>query len=222
MSKQYDYHKREPHTSWQIVHIEVLLEEALKHENVSFVFYAALEARNILEQTEFDLILMSTDKTEWENVIALAKGKSGLEKGNQKYKALKYKYQSFSEALTKVILDFSLKIYDYKASDKFQSLLADYIHIYTRTPEELQFYSDYVQRGIGIVYETIAFIKSYYVKQDDGYVFGLLNFNTLSEALKKEFENWKNSVSEDTEALYEKIKKINDEQSGGAKAVLVE
>lgn len=219
MGKKYDYHQREPHASWQLLHIDVLLEEATKHENVSFVFYAALEARNILEQTEFELILMSVDKSEWGNVVALAKGKSGLERGNQKYKALKYKYQSFSEALTKVIMDFSLKIYDYKLSDKLQGLLADYIHIYTRTPEELKFNSEYIQKGILLIKETVAFIKSYFVKQDDGYIFGLLNFGTLSKTMQDEFERWKNSVSEDTEGLYQRLKKINDEQSGGAKAI---
>ncbi|HEY5391250.1 MAG TPA: hypothetical protein VIJ57_03960 [Hanamia sp.] len=221
MLQQYDFHKRNFSVGWQLIHIDVLLDDAIKYENVSFIFYAALEARNILEKTEFDLILMSTDETQWDEVLALAKGKNGLNRGNNKYKALKFKYQSFSEALTKVIMDFSLKLYDYRASEQLQSQLADYIHIYTKTPDELKFSSDYVQRGVCIINETISFIKKYYVVQDEGYVCGLLNFNTLSKPLKDEFEKWKNSVSEDVESLYLKIKEINDTQSGGAKAVLV-
>ncbi len=221
MCPQYDYHQREHNTSWQLVHIEVLLEEAEKYHNSSLIFYAALESRNMLEQTEFELILMSTNQEEWEDVVSMAKGKSGLSKGNNKYKALKYKYQSFSEALTKVILDFSLKIYDYKTSADLQSQLADYIHIYTRTPDEIKFDSDYIQAGIVVIKEALSFVKSFYVKKDDGYIFGIVNFNTLSKPMKDEFERWKNDVSEDVDSLYLRIKKINDEQSGGAKAVLV-
>lgn len=133
----YEYHKREPHNSWQLKHCEVLLEEAEKYNNTSLVLYAALEARNLLEKTEFDLMLMSTEKSEWEALSQMARGKYGLTKSNNKYKALKYRYQTFSEAITKVILDFSLKVYDYKASEELQNGLAEYVHIYTRTPDEL-------------------------------------------------------------------------------------
>ena len=222
MGLAYDYHKREPHNSWQLKHCEVLLEEAVKYNNTSLVLYAALEARNLLEKTEFDLMLMSTEKSEWETLSQMARGKFGLTKSNSKYKALKYRYQTFSEAITKVILDFALKVYDYKASEELQNNLADYIHIYTRTLEELEYTSEFVQSGIKCVNEAISFVKSYYVIHDNNYVFGILNFTTLSGSMKAEFEKWKADVSEDTEGLYNRLKEINDTELGGAKAKMVE
>lgn len=222
MGLAYDYHKREPHNSWQLKHCEVLLEEASKYNNTSLVLYAALEARNLLEKTEFHLMLMTTEKSEWDTLSQMARGKHGLTKSNNKYKALKYRYQTFSEAITKVILDFALKVYDYKASEELQNNLADYIHIYTRTLEELEYTSEFVQTGIKCVNEAISFVKSYYVIHDNNYVFGILNFTTLSGSMKAEFEKWKADVSEDTEGLYNRLKEINDTELGGAKAKMVE
>jgi hypothetical protein len=222
MNLAYDYHKREPHNSWQLKHCDVLLEEAEKNSNTSLVLYATLEARNLLEKTEFDLMLMSTDKGEWETLSQMARGKYGLSKSNNKYKALKYRYQTFSEALIKVILDFELKVYDYKSSEMLQTELAEYIHIYTRTPNELDYKSEFIQNGIALVKKTLEFVKNYYVKKDDGYVFGLLNFSTLSGSIKEEFEKWKADISEDTEGLFNRLKEINDKESDGAKAKLVE
>lgn len=218
MGQTYDYHKREPYNSWLMKHCEVLLEEASKYSNASLVLYATLEARNLLEKTEFDLMLMSTDRGEWQELANMAKGKHGLTKSNNKYKALKYRYQTFSEALVKVILDFELKVYDYKTSENLQTELSEYLHTYTRTPEEMEFSSDFIQNGISLVNKTLEFVKSYYVKKDDGYVFGLLNFSTLNGSMKKEFELWKKDVSEDTDGLYRRLKEINDKENGGAKA----
>ena len=222
MGLTYDYHKREPHNSWLLKHCEVLLEEAEEYNNTSLVLYSTLEARNLLEKIEFNLMLMSTDKADWETLSQMARGKYGLTKSNNKYKALKYRYQTFSEAITKVILDFELKIYNYKSSEDLQTKLSEYVHIYTRTPEELEYKSDFIQTGIKVVNEVISFVKSYYVIHDNGYVFGMLNFSTLSGSMKAEFEKWKIDVSEDTKGLYNKLKEINDKEAGGAKAKLVE
>lgn len=221
MGLTYEYHKRDPNNSWQLKHCEVLLEEAAKYHNTSFVLYAALEARNLLEKTEFDLMVMSTEKSEWENLSQMARGKYGLTKSNNKYKALKYRYQTFSEAISKVIMEFSLKVYDYKESEELQNRLAEYVHIYTRTPEELEYASEFIQTGVKYVNEAISFVKSYYVIHDDGYVFGILNFSTLSGSMKAEFEKWKADVSEDIEGLYYRLKEINDKESDGAKATMV-
>lgn len=214
----YDFHKREPQNSWQLKHCEVLLDEAFTHNSTSLVLYAALEGRNLLEKIEFDIMLMSTDNTEWESLAQMAKGKNGLSRSNSKYKALKYRYQTFSEAIVKVILDFELNVYDFKTSEELQNKLAEYIHIYTRTPEELEYNSDFIQSGIKYINETISFVKSYFVVHNYGYSFGILNFSTLSGSMKNEFDKWKAGVSEDTDELYNKLKEINDREGGGEKA----
>lgn len=218
MSQTYDYHFRHPSQSWLLMHITVLLEEATKYKNSSLVLYAAFEARSLLEKIEFDILLMSVEESEHENLRSMASGKNGINKTNNQYKTLRYRYQTFSEALTKVILDQPLRVFDYSKSGRFQVALSDYIHIYTRPDDEFKFTSAFIQTGIQLCKEVVAYIKSYFVKVNDEYLFGILNFKSLNDPMKIEFEAWKKDVTEDTESLYLRLKKINDELSGGVKA----
>jgi hypothetical protein len=215
---EYNPNKREPISSWLLKHIESLIFNY--DDNVSTVLYAAFEARNLLEKIEYDLIKMSNDPSEWETIKDIARGKLGIDKANKTYKTLKYRYSSFSEALSKVDLEFDLKLFDYKGCDYYQSELSQYIHIYYREPEEMSYESEFIQNGISLIKEVVDFIKNYWTKdKDDNYVFGTVMFNTLNGSIKDEFEKWKNSVSEDTEGLYQKLKEINEKESGGKKAV---
>ena len=218
----YDYHKREPDNTWLIEHIKVLLEEAKKNKNASFVIYATLESRNLLEKTEYDLMLMGTEKSEWESIALMAKGKNGLDKTNSKYKSLNYRYQTFSEAISKVLLAVELKIFNYKVSDELKQKLSEYLHTYTKSPDELLYESEFIQNGVKSVSETLSFITSYYTKTIKGYVIGIMNFSSLSSSMRTEFESWKKDVSEDTKGLYDILKEINDREAGGAKAQFVE
>jgi hypothetical protein len=215
--KLYDYHKREHHNSWILKHCEVLIEEAKKNFNSSLVLYAALEARNLLEKTEYDVLLCFSDKEDWGYIKETAKMKNGLDTLNKKYKALNYRYQTFSETFLKVISNSELKTFDYSNSGILQSKLSQYLHIYTLSANELEFKSDFIQNGIIVVNEAIDFIKKYYIKKDEKLTFGIIDFSTLEGSIKVEFDNWKKSASFDTDALFEKLKKINDEENSGKK-----
>ncbi|MEO7989263.1 MAG: hypothetical protein ABI663_06960 [Chryseolinea sp.] len=214
----YNYHTRVPHQGWLLKHIDVLLHEANKEQNTSFVLYSAFECRYLLEKTEFDILIMSSPESEWAKIISMAKGKNGINKTNNQYKALRYRFQTFSEALTKVVLDNPLRVFSYGESGEYQSKLSEYIHIYNRPDEDFMFESKFIQDGIALCNEVTSFVRDYYVKKDEEYLFGILNFHTLNAPLKQEFEKWKQDVTEDTEALYLRLVKINDETSGGAKA----
>ena len=216
--EMYSYHKRIHHASWLLMHIEVLLNEARKHQNVSFILYACLECRNLLELIEFELILMSTNENSREELIDKMKVKGGIQSVNKELKILKFRLQTFSECISK-ISDLPVKAYDYKKSEELQKGLSDYIHIYTRSQEELTFGSEFINNGIAKIQETKTFIKTFFVKSDDSYTYGVLNFETLKGGrFFDEFINWRNSVDTDTDALYERLKKINDTFYGGAKA----
>ncbi len=215
----YDYHKRQSeNNAWLLKHIEVLLGEAKTHSNTSFIMYAALEARNILEKTEFDIMRASTDKSEWPKIADMAKGRNGITKTNKEYKGLKYRYQTFSEAFVRVITDLNLKVYNYKQSEYMQDQVSEYLHVYTKTEEEMHFDSAFIQEGVLLIQSVVEFIKNYYVLHDGTYVFGLLNFSTLNGGIKEEFEKWKSGVDEDAEALYLRLKAINDRDNAGQKA----
>lgn len=219
--KTYDYFKREHDLSYLMRHVEILLEEATTNESISSVIYACLECRNILEKIEFNLILMSTEEAEWSKIEEMAKGKSGIQKTNNEYKILRYRYQTFSEAISRVS-DLPVKAFDFKGSEQLQKRLSEYLHIYTKAPSDMSFYSEFIQKGIQAVKDTLDFVHNFFVKDEQGYSFGVLNFHTLNGSFKSEFDSWKKDVTEDTEGLYNRLKKINDEEFGGAKAKPVE
>lgn len=217
-TERYYYHKRIANQSWLLKHIEVLLEDAIANENVSHILYACLECRNLLEKIEFELLLMSTIKKEWPDLILKMKGKTGIQNANKEFKTLKYRLQTFSECISK-ISDLPVKAFDYRQADIIQRVLSEYVHIYTRTPEELSFGSEFIQVGIRKITETLRFVKSYFVKHGNSYNFGCLNFETLNGGkFLNEFRNWKSSVDTDTDALYGRLKTINDNFYEGSKA----
>lgn len=219
----YNYHERKSENqSWSLMHIDVLLKESNTHHNVSFILYACLECRNLLEKIEFDLLMMSIDENEKLDIINKIKGKTGILNANKEFKTLTYRLQSFSECISK-ISDLPVKAFDFKKADSIQKGLSEYLHIYTRTPEELSYESEFIQEGKRRIEETLSFINSYFVKQGNGNNFGVLNFKTLRGGkFHDEFLKWKNSVDTDTESLYKRLKKINDEFYNGAKANLID
>jgi hypothetical protein len=93
----------------------------------------------------------------------------------------------------------------------FQSKLADYIHIYMRTDEELEFESPFIQKGVVIVESTLDFILNSIGKDENGFIQATLNFNTLNEPMKAEFSDWLNRKDEDIEGLKERIRKIKSD-----------
>lgn len=222
MNRNYDYHTRENNNSWLLKHIEVLLEEAEKYKNISFVFYAAFESRNLLEKTEFDLILMSQNEEDKQNLIEIAKGKNGLRKTNEKYKTLKYKFQTFNEALCRVIIDdIRVQIFDYTKSGNLQTELGEYMHVYTLSENDYNYNSQFIQNGIAIINDTLNFIKSYYTLTNSGFVYGIINFNSIKGSIKQAFDNWKNSSSFDTQKLFEELNEINQREFNGKKISII-
>lgn len=215
----YDYHTRVNHQGWLLSHIEVLTNEAEKNQNASFILYACLECRNLLEKTECDILLMSTSQENWLSLIEKVKVRSGIQNVNKELKTLKYRLQSFSECLSRVS-NLPVKTFDYKKSEELQKQLGEYIHTYTRTDNEMTYGSEFLNQGLTRIKETLDFIKSYYVKVGASYNFGMLNFETLKGGLfYKVFLEWRDTVDTDTEALYLKLKTINDDHYNGAKAI---
>lgn len=209
MAEIYDYHKRIQRESWLIAHIETLIREAKIHSNASFVLYASFEIRNLIEKISYNLILMSSNKTEWEEIETSAKGKQGIRRSNDKYKSLKYRFQTFSEAIGR-LAHLPIKAFDYKKAEELENDLGEYVHTYTRSQSDMNFDSDFIKNGLKKVEESLQFVKSYFVQQNGNNVFGILNFSTLTGEYKTEFDNWKAGVSTDTDGLYLKLTEIHN------------
>jgi hypothetical protein len=207
--KAYDFYKREQNPDWSRLTIKSLLAYAKEHKCSSFIIYASLEARNVIERVEFEVLVIALHDSldlEWRDLI---EEYNGIQKLNNKYKVLKYRYQTFTEAFSSVILDdFSLKFFDFKKAEDFRSKLAGYIHLYTRMPEELLFESEFMQSGVKLIEEFISFLGNVFTIHDKQIVYGTVNFSTLKNGFDIEFKNWLNCVDEDIEALKERLREI--------------
>jgi hypothetical protein len=186
MAEIYDYHKRIQSESWLIVHIETLIKEAKANSNSSFVLYAALEIRNLIEKISYDIILLSTDTNKWSEIEKSAKIIHGIDNVNDTYKTLNYKFQTFSEAISK-LADLPAKVFDYNKSDLLKKKLGEYVHIYTKKQTDLNFGSEFIKNGILIIEESLDFIKNYFTKKDNFYEYAILKISTLPDEYKSEF-----------------------------------
>jgi hypothetical protein len=209
MMEEYSPHKRNQNLSWSINQIKVLFNQAKRDNSATWIIYAALECRIIIERIEFELIVMaahnSLDLT-WQDLITEYKG---IQKVNAKYKALKFRYQTFMEAFSKVLIpNHSIKAFDFKGAEDFQEKLSQYIHIYTRKTEELQYDSEFIQTGIKLIEETLSYLENMFTIQNDNYVFGVLDFSSLKNGFEIEFQQWLKSVDENIEALIDRLRVI--------------
>lgn len=164
--------------------------------------------RNLIERICYNLIMMPSNKTEWEEIEKTAKGKQGIRRSNDKYKILKYRFQTFSEAIGR-LANLPIKAFDYKKAEELENDLGEYVHSYTRTQRDMNYGSDFIQNGLEKIEESLKFVKSYFIQKDGNNVYGILNFSTLTGDLKTEFDKWKKETSTDIGALYKRLEEIN-------------
>jgi len=209
MKQQYNFHTRIQNPTWSMIQIENLLEYSRQNKNSSFIIYAAFESRALLERIEFELIVMSANSTfgieDFENI----KKRHGIQKANKKFNTLKFRYQKFTESFTKAVKsDLALKTYNFKESEKIKENLSKYLHIYSRTDKELEFESEFIQEGLNHIKTATDFLKSYFSKDTNGIYLGALDFNTLAEPMKIEFQKWLNGTEPNNKKLTERLLEI--------------
>lgn len=211
-NSQYNFRMRFQDLSWSFITIENLIKQSKESKNTTLLIYAAFESRHILERIEFEAIVMSANSRftikDFENI----KKHHGIQKANKKFNALKFKYQTFSESFSKAVGP-DLKAYDYKKAEDIKGKLSQYLHIYSRTDQELEFDSSFIQSGFVEVQSAIDFLKSYMSIDNGGYYHGILDFMTIEGAIKSEFISWLNSLEQNNDELTERlIKIVNDEK----------
>ena len=209
MEREYNFHERMQNPSWSFIHIENLLDLSRKNKNSSFVVYAAFESRNIIERIEFELIVMSANSILGIKDFEDIKKKHGIQKANKKFNALKFRYQTFTEAFSKVVKpDLNLKTFNYKEAERIKVNLSQYLHIYSRTVQELEFDSTFIQEGFNHIKSSTDFLKNYFTKDINAYYFGILDFMSLKEPMKSEFVSWLNGREQNIEKLTDRLDNI--------------
>lgn len=217
--KKFKPHERSLEPAWLIAQINLLLHSSQVLLDSSLVVYAALEARNLFERLEFELLATAAKGTDTEKFLEEIRGKTGIRQMNKEYKVLKYRYQSFSSVATKAILEGgTLNKFDYKRSEQYCAELSQYIHIYSRTREEMTFGSEFMNSGIKLIQECVDYLMTdFFEVIDGGLTYGVFGFDTLTPSVKQEFNNWLNGVDDDEEALLKRLIEINNRENGGAK-----
>lgn len=215
-------HERTLTVTWLLEQIKLLLKSAKHLSDSSLILYAALETRNLFERLEFELLAMAAAGTESEEFLIGISGKTGIQQTNNKYKVLKYRYQSFSSAATKAIFEGgTLNKFDFKKSEQYCSKLSQYVHSYSRMPEDMMFGSTYMNSGIELIEECINYLmKDFFEIIDGALIYGVFDFNTLTPLVRQEFENWLKGVDENEEALLSRLIEINIKENGGVKTYL--
>ena len=204
---------RKQNLSWSIIQIKVLLNQIERDKSSTFLSYAALECRIIIERLELDPLVMaasSLDDNSWQGELENFKG---IQKLNSRLKSLRYRYQSFTSAFAEAIIENCPLIpFDYKKAEDLQSKLAKYIHVYNKADNDFLFDSQYVKEGIEIIKETLHYLENSCSNHEGSYRQGIIDFNSLSSEMRNEFNDWVNRKDEDVKALTDRLNKIREEK----------
>lgn len=157
--REYYPNKRINDPAYLLHHVDYLLEIAKEYENSSSLIYACLDSRIALEYCDLQLILASVRPEERQKVLESSKPKNGIERMNNKHKALKEKYHSFFQIVSE-LLGVSWNKYDFKKSKELQNKLSTYIHSYYMLDDEIDFNSDTMQAAFQLIDEVREFIQN--------------------------------------------------------------
>lgn len=188
-------------------HIDKLLEIAKAHQNSSSLIYACLDSRIALEYCDLYLILASVKPEERESVLESSKPKNGIDRLNNKHKALKEKYRTFFQILSE-LLGVSWNQYNFKRSKELQNQLSTYIHSYCMLDSEIAFHSDLMQAVFPLLEQVKAFIQESLNFDGTEYTIIGVEMSSIPSEDRELLNEWKEnrlSVEELTEKLSSNI-----------------
>lgn len=195
-------YQREQNLCWSINQIDLLLCNVINKRSSTFISYAALECRMIIERLEFQIVVLAAKDFLDDDTYKQISDYRGISRANDKYKGLKFRYQSFTEAFAKAVVgDHTIKYFQFRKAEEIQTGLNEYIHIYSRLNDELEFDSQFMQSGIVLLKETIHFLKS-------NMNLAVIEKSSLKNGFDIEFKHWLNSKDVDIDALTLRLKEI--------------
>jgi hypothetical protein len=194
--------------------MEKFIQNAKEKKSTSYISYAALEGRIAIERIEFELLAIGSQKYLTDEWLDLIRGYKGIDKANSRYKSLKFKVQSYTEAFASVFTELPLKAFEFRKASDYESKLADYLHLYYRSNEELIFENEFMQKGILLIEEVISFLNSLFVKFQNNYIFGVVDISTLMNGAEIVFQKWLINISNDIEIVIYELSKLKETAKG--------
>ncbi len=215
MAQEYDFNQRWQNISWYIETIDVLTQNAVEKKCPSFLIYACLESRNIIERIEFEMIVMSANSRFSIQDFEKIKNRHGIQKANKKFNSLKHRYQLFAESYIKAIgAKLNIKAYDFNKAEKIKRDLSQYLHIYSRTDEELYFGSEFIKDGFSLIKKTTDFVRDHISHTTDGFMLCVLDYNSLREPFRSELYAWVAGNEKSNASLTERLSAIASAETG--------
>lgn len=200
---------RKQNVSWSIYQIKMLLNQIQRDNSSTFLNYAALECRIIIERLELAPLVMAASSLEDDSWKKELENFKGIQKLNSRLKSLRFRYQTFTVAFAEAIFEnCPLVPFDYNTAETLQNKLAEYIHVYTKSDDDFLYQSEYVQQGIQLIKETLIFLENSCALSEGYYLQGIIDINTLSKEMKDEFNDWVNRKDENIKALTDRLDKI--------------
>jgi hypothetical protein len=158
----YDPYKRLEVATWLLAHIQTLINSAKGHRDSTMAIYACFETRNFLEKLEFYIIAAALTEEERKKHFKDLEKMWGL---NTAFGTIiqekAYTYITFMNALCKAKnLPFRhLGQFDFKASNRFKLELNAYCHLYSRLQPDLEFDSEFIQKGLVLPDRVFTHLK---------------------------------------------------------------
>ncbi len=211
--REYNSTKRIHDPAYYCHHVSEMKKLAIRGTNSNAIIYCMVDLRTALELTEYTILLASVGEELRQEISELTKAKNGIDAANKKLKTLKEKYQMFYQAVCEVI-GLKGKFYDTKKSDDLQYRVSAYLHPYYRTQIEIDFGSDFMNDGLALIDETIAFIKDSLMFDGSSYSIQNIEKAKIPPEDQLIFEEWKNSVK----MTYEELKGLLRETAKNRRA----
>jgi len=205
--------------NWLIAQIESLLIMFNERKNPSLTLYGCLEARNLIERVEYELLAIAATNMNNSEFLELVEMKNGISNANKKLKSLKYKYQTFSKIATEVLFkNWDLKAFDFKQADNLIYELSQYLHIYSKSNADMDINSEFMNNGLNSILKTLKFTKGYFFEiTPKEIVNGIFDFNTLSEDVREVFNFWLTDIKNDEDNLRKFLIEINLKNNASSK-----
>lgn len=190
-------------------HVSEMKKMAIKGENSNAIVYCFEDLRTALELVEYNFLLASVGEEFRQEISDLTKMKNGIDKANKKIKTLKEKYQQFYQAVCEVI-NIPGKSYDTKKSDNLKHKISSYLHTYTRTQEEIDFGSEFMNNGLDLIDEVLVFIKESLMINGNSYTIQSIDKDKIPTENMIIFEEWRTSVKMSYDELKAKLQETAD------------
>lgn len=197
--------KRHCESDWFILRSKDLIDLAKRHNSLSALIYAALEARKAVEQLWFELIVACHKGKISKKLVEECRKTDGIFRVMQKTEPDYRKLVRFCSICRSVYIEMPIVIeWDQRKLVRFWNSLSKYCHS-PMSPVDTYESSEWFNQGLALLNEVYDYISSNMKRVGGRGGTGVIDTGTMPEEVKQAWEAFKSdSISEDQ--LYHRLK----------------